>query len=139
MCGNASWTLPLASYPIFGTGEKNDTTESLKDLAPYYLDWLAHPNYDDYWKRISIEDHFSEITVPILHLGGWYDVFLGGTLRNYTGIKARGGSVAARRGQRLFILVGGHPGPGPKIGEVDFGPKSVINVDDVALVGMTMC
>jgi putative CocE/NonD family hydrolase len=126
-------TLPLASYPIFGMGQKNDPTGSLKDLAPYYLDWLAHPNYDDYWKRISIEEHVAQITVPILHVGGWYDVFLGGTLRNYTEIKARGGSAAARRGQRLIVIVGGHTGTGPRIGELDFGVNSAVNTDDLAL------
>jgi predicted acyl esterase len=105
--------LPLASYPLFGTGEEGDTTETLQNLAPYFLDWLAHPSYDDYWKQVSIEEHFSQITVPIFHIGGWYDIFLGGTLRNYVGIKAHGGSEAARRGQRLIVIVGGHIGQVP--------------------------
>ena len=26
-------------------------------LAPYYLDWLAHPGYDDYWKGVAIDEH----------------------------------------------------------------------------------
>jgi hypothetical protein len=126
--------LPLASYPLFGSGKQDDPTVTLPELAPYFLDWLAHPSYDDYWKRLSIEEHFSRITVPIFHIGGWYDVFLGGTLRNYVGIKARGGSEAARRrGQRLLVLVGGHVGPGPRIGDVDFGRNSVVNVDNLSL------
>ncbi len=125
--------LPLASYPLFGTGEEGDTTETLQNLAPYFLDWLAHPSYDDYWKQISIEEHFSQITVPIFHIGGWYDIFLGGTLRNYVGIKAHGGSEAARRGQHMIVIVGGHIRTGRRIGEVDFGGDSVINEDDLAL------
>ena len=71
--------------------------------------------------------------VPILHVGAWYDIFLGGTLRNYLGIKARGGSEEARRGQRLMVVTGGHSGPGPRIGEVDFGRDSVVNDDDLTL------
>ena len=125
--------LPLASYPLFGSGKQDDPTVTLHELAPYFLDWLAHPSYDDYWKRLSIEEHFSRITVPIFHIGGWYDVFLGGALRNYMGMEARGGSEAARRGQRLLVLVGGHVGPGPRIGDVDFGQNSVVNVDDLSL------
>jgi putative CocE/NonD family hydrolase len=125
--------LPLASYPLFGSGRQDDPTVTLPELAPYFLDWLVHPSYDDYWKRLSIEEHFSRITVPILHIGAWYDVFLGGTLRNYLGIKARGGSEAARRGQRLLVMVGGHVGPGPRIGDVGFGLDSVVNVEDLAL------
>ena len=26
------------------------------ELAPYYYDWLAHPEYDEYWQSICIED-----------------------------------------------------------------------------------
>ena len=125
--------LPLASYPLFDAGVDGDSTETPQGLAPYFVDWLAHPSYDDYWKQVSIEDHFSQITVPIFHIGAWYDIFLGGSLRNYLGIKARGGSEEARRGQRLMVMVGGHAGPGPRIGEVDFGRDSVVNEDDLTL------
>ena len=94
-------------------------------IAPYYLDWLAHPDYDAYWKQWSIEEHFADIQVPALHIGGWYDIFLTGTLRNYMGIKAHGGSDAARNGQRLLIQIGGHAGFGRKIGDVEFGDEAL--------------
>jgi putative CocE/NonD family hydrolase len=108
------WKLPLAGYPILDPG----TPET---LAPYFADWLAHPSYDDYWKRWSIEDQHAKIQVPAYHVGGWYDIFLGGTLRNYVGLKARGGSEAARGGQRLLVGPWYHGPFGSKSGEVDFG------------------
>ena len=111
------WKLPLAGYPILDPG----TPET---LAPYFADWLAHPSYDDYWKRWSIEDQHAKIQVPSYHVGGWYDIFLGGTLRNYAGIKARGGNDAARRGQRLLVGPWYHGPFNGKIGEVDFGPAA---------------
>jgi putative CocE/NonD family hydrolase len=117
--------LPLADYPLLDLGTP-------AGLADYYLDWLAHPTYDDYWKAWSIEEHFSQIQVPALHVAAWYDIFQDGSLRNYLGIKAHGGSEAARNGQRLLVMVGGHAGSGPKIGEVDFGKDSV--VDEEALI-----
>src|SRR6266849_5173390 len=46
--------LPLAEYPLRGLPDA-------KSLAPYYTAWLAHPNYDDYWKAFSIEAHHSQI------------------------------------------------------------------------------
>jgi len=125
--------LPLVSYPLFNAGFDGDSTETPQGLAPYFVDWLAHPSYDDYWKQVSIEDHFSQFTFPIFHVGAWYDIFLGGTLRSYLGIKAHGGSEAARRGQRLFMMTGGHAGPGPRIGEVDFGRSSVVDEFDLTL------
>ena len=107
---------------------------STASLAPYFLDWLAHPSYDQYWKQLSIEEHFGDITVPVLHVAAWYDIFQGGSLRNYMGIKAHGGSEAARRGQHLFVTIGGHAGSGRKIGDVDFGPAAAeFDEDDVTL------
>ena len=123
---------PLADYPLFNL-DKHSHPASSAALAPYYLDWLAHPDYDDYWKAISIEDHFADINVPALHVAAWYDLFLGGSLRNYEGLKAHAATDQARRGQRLMVIVGGHAGNGPKIGDVDFGAASKIDEDEITL------
>ena len=117
--------LPLTHYPAFNYAALPTGAEATAKLAPYYLDWLAHPNYDAYWKQWSIEEHFPDIRVPALHVGGWYDIFLNGTLRNYMGIKAHGGSDEARKGQRLLIQIGGHAGFGRRIGDVDFGDEAL--------------
>jgi len=121
-------TLPLLSYPVF-------ETPSASGLAPYFTDWLAHPNYDDYWKQWSIEDHYAQVQVPVFSLGAWYDIFLGGTLRNYARLKNEAGTEAARRGQRLMMYVGGHAGGTAvgKIGAVDFGDKLPFDLEEVTL------
>jgi putative CocE/NonD family hydrolase len=110
-------TLPLGDYPVFKTA-------SVANPAPYFQDWLAHPNYDDYWKQWSIEADFSRIQVPAYHIGAWYDIFLQGTLRNYQGLKSRAGMEFARKQQRMVVEIGGHAGGGQKIGDVDFGPAA---------------
>ena len=124
------WTqkLPLWSYPV-------RETPSAAGLAPYFTDWLAHPDYDDYWKQWSIEDHYGQIQVPVFSLGAWYDIFLGGTLKNYARLKNEAGTEAARRGQRLKIYVGGHAGGSEdrKVGAVDFGDKLPFDIDEAIL------
>jgi len=115
------WKLPLTSYPLYNFPDPSAVPLSTATLAPYFLDWLAHPAYDEYWKQLSIEEHFADINVPVLSIAAWYDIFQGGSLRNYIGIKAHGGSEAARRGQHLLVTIGGHAGGGRKIGDVDFG------------------
>ena len=87
----------------FGFLPTKDFPELDSGLAKYYYDWLAHPDFDDYWKKLCIEEHHSEIEVPALHTGGWYDIFLGGTIRNYLGMKESGANETARSGQRLVI------------------------------------
>ncbi len=130
---NGIWKQPLSDYPLFTFQHPLDDATSSASLAPYFLDWVAHPSYDDYWKRISIEEHFGDITVPALHMGAWYDIFLGGSLRNYQGIRDHGGSDAARKGQRLLVIIGGHSGGGRNIGQVDFGPEAEWNEGDATL------
>jgi uncharacterized protein len=120
-----STVLPLIQYPIFNIRTPRDAASLTHDLAPYFLDWLAHPTYDSYWKQWSIEENYQNIQVPALTITAWYDLFQGGSLRNYMGIKAHGGTDAARKGQQLLVAIGGHSGGGRKIGAVDFGPAAL--------------
>ena len=115
------WKLPLSAYPLFNFGDATGAPYPTTSLAPYYLDWLAHPAYDDYWRGLAIDEHFGDINVPALTIAAWYDIFQDGSLRNFIGIKAHGANDAARKGQHLFVTVGGHAGGGRKIGDVDFG------------------
>ena len=116
--------LPLSEFPMFQRG------------APYFFDWLKHPSYDDYWRALSIEENHPKINVPTLNLGGWYDIFQCGTIRNYLGMKARGAGDAARS-SRLVVGPWSHAVPFQNlVGAVDFGlqasPASV-DVDGMQL------
>jgi putative CocE/NonD family hydrolase len=119
-----STTLPLKKYPVFNRWAVQDGAGLTRKLAPYFLDWLDHPTYDSYWKQWSIEENYANIQVPALTVAAWYDLFQAGSLRNFMGIKAHGGSEAARNGQRLLVIIGGHAGGPRKVGELDFGPAA---------------
>ena len=128
---NGMWTLPLSHYPLFNFGAASQWPTDLGALAPYFLDWLKHPSYDDYWKRWAIKEHYPDIKVPAYIVAAWYDIFQGGSLKNYLGIRAHGGTEAARNETRLMVVIGGHAGSGRKIGEVDFGPEADFNMDGI--------
>ena len=87
-----NWYLPLAEFPPL-TGK----------YGSYFFDWLAHPTYDDYWRRWSIDEDYSRLTIPALHIAGWYDIFLSGSVKNFVGMRTGGGSDAARAGQKLIV------------------------------------
>jgi putative CocE/NonD family hydrolase len=125
--------LPLTAYALFNATADGRTPDATATLAPYFLDWLAHPSEDAYWKPWSIEAHFADIAVPMLTVAAWYDIFQDGSLRNYVGVKAQGGTDAARNGQHLIVTVGGHAGNGPRIGDVDFGAASKFDEDAATL------
>jgi putative CocE/NonD family hydrolase len=121
-------TLPLAEYAVLDA-------PSAAHIAPYFRDWLAHPSYDEYWKQWAIEDHYANVQVPVLSFAAWYDIFLGGSLRNYQRLKTEAGTDAAKRGQRLVVYVGGHAGGSTSrwVGAVDFGEKLPIDQDQMTL------
>jgi len=107
--------LPLSGYSLPGL----ELTEAV--LAPYYREWIDHPSYDSFWKQLSIEERYDRIDVPAYHTGGWYDIFLRGTLRNYIGIETKGGSESARHGQHLLIGPWAHGPYGGKSSPLSFG------------------
>jgi uncharacterized protein len=111
-------TLPVAQYPLFHLDQPLGPDGMTARFAPYYVDWLAHPNYDDYWRPWTIANHYSDIHIPGLTVAAWYDIFLNGTLENYQG------TAALRKDQQLLVTIGGHAGSGRKIGDVDFGPAA---------------
>ncbi|SDG08684.1 hypothetical protein SAMN05216553_105267 [Lentzea fradiae] len=70
---------------------------------PWVRDVLDHPERDAFWQEVAAIDRCGSITVPALQIGGWYDVFIGETVRSYRKMRTHGGSAAAREGQRLVI------------------------------------
>jgi uncharacterized protein len=121
-------TLPLTNYAVL-------EAPPAAGLAPYFADWLAHPNYDEYWKQWSIEEHYAQIQVPVFSFGAWYDIFLGGTLRNYARLRKEAGTEEAKREQKLMVYVGGHAGGSDnrKVGAVDFGERLPFDFNEVML------
>ncbi len=123
------WELPLSKFSFF-------EASSPRDLASYFFDWLQHSRYDDYWKQWSIHHRFDKIDIPCYHVGGWYDIFLNGTLRNYVGISEQGGTEASRSGQRLLVGPWFHDSESfrqGKAGGYSFAPEGCRNEEDEML------
>jgi hypothetical protein len=117
--------LPLRTLPV-------------EDLswARLYAHWLAHSTSDHYWRALSINRRYEHIQVPALIVGGWYDVFIRGTLENYTGLRARGGSEEARRHTRLVVGPWAHGstyGPYPDHSFDVFAPDDGLEVPALQL------
>jgi putative CocE/NonD family hydrolase len=103
--------LPLAELPVLKESKAGE----------FYFDWLAHASDDEYWQAIAINRRYGQIQVPAYNVGGWYDLFLHGTLENYVRMRQEGGSPAARNGQRLLVGPWGHGAPTGTFPEHGFG------------------
>jgi uncharacterized protein len=100
-------------------------------LVDWYFDHLGHPDDGPDWQAMNLATRYVEVDVPILHIGGWFDFFLGGTLRAFQGLQAHARTEAARRAQRLVIGPWVHGPAGTaqqQAGEVDFGPEAILDL-----------
>ena len=99
----------------------------MEGVADWYLEWLAHPTYADYWTDLDVTTRLEDIEVPAVHFSGWFDIFLDASLRCFAGLREHGGTAACRAGQRLIIGPWQH-GPtffgNRRVGELDFGPEA---------------
>lgn len=117
--------LPLAGLP------------ELRDVAPWYYEWLRHPPDDPWWDWCELRGKYHRTDAAVLNLSGWYDEAYGpeGAITNFTGL------VAARAGQphpRTQLLLGPWTHGVEETGQTrsglrDFGPAAAIDYDEVVL------
>jgi putative CocE/NonD family hydrolase len=84
-------------YRGLGAGDQR----LLDEHAPYYTEWRSHPWPDEGWRLIAPNPRPDATLAPALNVGGWYDIFLSGTLRNYERQRD-----AAPVGRRPSLIVG---------------------------------
>ncbi|MBS2002039.1 MAG: CocE/NonD family hydrolase [Candidatus Obscuribacterales bacterium] len=101
-----------------------DTVCDARKYAPYYVDWLDHDTYDDYWSAKSIRNCYSQVAVPVLHVGGWYDVFITGTINNFIEMDKLQQSDPSRGEQKLVIGPWHHLPWQQHVGSSDFGSQA---------------
>ncbi|WP_410611724.1 CocE/NonD family hydrolase [Amycolatopsis sp. lyj-109] len=73
-------TLPLAQADVVAIGHRSD----------YIQDVLAHPETSPRWTALDHRDRVADVTVPVSSIGGWYDIFLPGQLRDFRTLQDAG-------------------------------------------------
>ncbi len=67
----------------------------------------AHPDYDDFWRAFDCEQVADRVNVPTMYVGGWYDIFIAGTLNSFATVHKHG-DEGARGKCRLVMEPYGH-------------------------------
>lgn len=75
----------------------------LNELPGFLADWIENDCRNDYWQALFPQSTFDDIEIPCLHIGGWYDIFLGGTLKAFDMLR----ELAADEPDRLQSLAVG--------------------------------
>jgi uncharacterized protein len=52
---------------------KNVNEKYLHGKIPTWNDYVAHPDYDEFWKRQTMIPHLTSVKVPTLNVAGWWD------------------------------------------------------------------
>jgi predicted acyl esterase len=83
--------------------------------------YRAHPSYDEFWQAFDSTRRHEAMTVPAMHVGGWFDTFSLGTVTSFVGRQEHGGPGAKGR-QVLIMGPWAHGGfrDGGKVGELTF-------------------
>lgn len=96
----------------------------------YYLDESTRSDDDAYWHTLSMawEPYYKQTAdIPMLHIGGWYDIYLRGTIENWQDL-----GKLKKSPQRLIIGPWTHHGDSRSYaGDVDFGPQAAITDFDL--------
>lgn len=99
-----------------------------------WQDWCDHPSLDDYWNETLYQDKLDRVTVPVMHVSGWYDDDVIGTHINYTSVANSEKHAQEENFQKLVI------GPWPhhlnssrELGGMDFGDTALIDLRGLKL------
>ena len=91
----------------------------------YYLDEATHSDYDAHWDTLGMqwEKFYGQTAdVPMMHVGGWYDIYLRGTIENWR-------RLGALKKSPMRLLIGPwthHGNTASFAGDVEFGAAAAI-------------
>jgi uncharacterized protein len=75
LAGGGYEVLPLKSLP------------NPDELAPFVEGGFGRGVDDEAWDYLNIDGKYEHVDVPTFHIGGWYDCFVGETLKQYEAMK----------------------------------------------------
>ncbi|MDE0362769.1 MAG: CocE/NonD family hydrolase [Rhodospirillaceae bacterium] len=107
------WHLPLDELP------------HLQGRVPAYYEWLAHPEYDEFWQAADAGPLVAELDYPVLVHASWYDIFANGAFEMFRKLTTNPDSP--RAGSKLVVSQYGHGNDNgaPTFGRELFNTKGV--------------
>ena len=115
--------LPFGDHPaLHGEG-----------VPHYVLDWFNHAEPDEYWTSLDVSQSLDRIRIPALHISGWYDTYLKGSVDGFRALSECAGSTFAREHQYLVAGPWQHIPWGDRIGATNFGADALLATDAILL------
>jgi putative CocE/NonD family hydrolase len=121
----------LRSQPLFTPYGLHPQLQH-EGLPTYVHDWITHNQPGPYWSALDVSQSLDRIRVPALHISGWYDTYLGGTVDGFR---------ALSKHEHQYLVAGPwvHIPWGELIGEQNFGPEALLDTDTLLLRWFNHC
>ena len=104
-----------------------------EQLPSYVRDWFSHREPGTYWTEQDISTRLDRIVVPALHIAGWFDTYLEGSIAGYLALRRGAGTEFARENQYLIAGPWVHIPWGDRAGEANLGDAAILKTDEVLL------
>lgn len=115
--------VPYAAHPAITDAE----------LPAYVRDWFTHREPGGYWTLQDISTRFDRIQIPALHIAGWFDTYVAGSIDTYQKLRNGAGSDFARANQFLVAGPWIHIPWGDRVGDANLGEAANFNTDALLL------
>jgi predicted acyl esterase len=108
LAGPSSFDQAVAAWSTQGPRMESvlplERMDALREVAPFYYEWLRHPLEDPWWDWADLRSKYDRTQAAVFNLSGWYDEGNGpeGAVENFLGL------LAARHGQAagVALLIG---------------------------------
>jgi putative CocE/NonD family hydrolase len=96
-------------------------------MPGYVQDWFTHPLPGPYWSALDVSESLKQIKVPALHLSGWFDTYLSGSVTGYLSLAAQA--------ENQYLVAGPwvHIPWGELVGEQNLGREALLDTDSLLL------
>ena len=116
----------------------DDWIELLEETAPYFADYIREADDGPFWDAVNLNVQAPHVSVPMLHISSWYDIFLEGALNGFQSLRAKSRFASARDGQKMIIGPWAHLFPyvvptSGGAGDMDFGPEALVDFHQTQL------
>jgi putative CocE/NonD family hydrolase len=106
----------------------SDVDEAIGWPMPWLDAILTQPEPDGFWSRLDLTSRLPALTLPALHIVGYYDFFSRESAANFMIMQKQARDATTRQQQRLVLGPWDHGSVvKSKVAEVDFGPDSGID------------
>ncbi len=127
----AAWTNVRVQTTLIPYGKHPAIAD---DAVPGYVrDWFAHCEPGEYWTELDISARLDQIRIPALHVAGWFDTYLEGSIGGYLALRNHAGSAFARENQYLIAGPWVHIPWGDRVGDANLGEAANLNTDAILI------